>query len=144
MSGDFFGGGGSGESGPYPNAPVQQTFQPMPPGGMQALSSQLQSGYGQSDMTGYLENMYRPMEITKFFEPISTTATQIKKGNYDPIETGNPMLDSLLMGGGSGNDFFDLLGSLQGVFQGNGTLTGGGNTGSNPSFNIEDFLGGSS
>ena len=45
--------------------------------------------------------MYQPMDMLQFMEPISTTQDQFDKDKYQPINTGNPALDELLMKGGS-------------------------------------------
>ena len=81
----------------YINAPITRTFQPALPGGLDALSSQLSQGYGGVD-TSFLSNLYRPMDVIQFMEPISTTAKQFDKEKHAPINTGNPYLDKLLMG----------------------------------------------
>ena len=75
----------------YGNAPVRRTFNPI---GLDALGAQLQQGYG--GPTDFL-SMYQPMDMLQFMEPISTTQEQMKEGKYEPINTGNPFLDELLM-----------------------------------------------
>lgn len=104
------GGGRGSENGegevqeltPYANAPIQKTFQPSLPGGLDAIAAQLGQGYGvpQADMSGFLSNLYGPMNMLQFQEPISTTAEQFDEDKHEPISTGNTFLDDLLMGGG--------------------------------------------
>jgi hypothetical protein len=102
-------GGGSGGSSKkdkpvaktdYAGAPSQVTFQPTLPGGMQAHANQLAMGYGgqPSDIMAQLSNMYQPVTLQQFQQPISTTAAMWDKKKHNPINTGNSVLDQLLMG----------------------------------------------
>jgi hypothetical protein len=58
-------GTGPGSGGDGTTGPVQRTFQPTLPGGMDMLGSQLQAGYGSGggDMDAFLANLYQPMDI---------------------------------------------------------------------------------
>ena len=90
---------------PYANAPTSQTFQPHLPGMQGLVASQLAQGFGSGgsgapDFESMLANMYQPMSVFNFKEPISATAGAFDKAKFAPINTGNPILDKLLMGDG--------------------------------------------
>lgn len=90
---------------PYANAPVTQTIQPFMPGFQNMLAEQLSGGYGGGgmDFAAMLSSMYSPMSLVNYKEPISQTAKSYDKKKFAPISTGNPTLDSLLMGGSGGS-----------------------------------------
>ena len=84
---------------PYERAPTSQTFQPYLPGFPDQIARQLQSGYG-SEMGGLqdlLTNLYRPMTLMNYQEPISETQANYDPKKYAALNTGNPALDKLLM-----------------------------------------------
>ena len=98
-------GGGTSSLPAYGNAPTSQTFQPTLPGFQSMLADQLAAGYGSGgggapDFASMLSNMYQPMSLMNFQEPISQTAAAYDKKKFAPIVTGNAALDKLLMGGG--------------------------------------------
>jgi hypothetical protein len=84
----------------FAGAPSQVTFQPTLPGMMNAHASQLAAGYGgqPSDIMAQLSNMYQPVTLQQFHQPISTTAAMWDSKKHNPINTGNSVLDQLLMG----------------------------------------------
>ena len=96
---------GSGDEGKtaYGRLPGTQTFQPHLPGMQGMIASQLQQGFGGQglgDVAGMLSKLYKPMNVTTYKEPISTTAAQWDNKKYLDAQTGNPILDLLLMGKG--------------------------------------------
>lgn len=100
-------GGGNGGPAVYSRAPTVQTFQPTLPGFMGEIADQLSMGYGSGmggtapdQMAGFLSNLYKPMNVMRYQEPISTTAATWDKTKNVPINIGNSILEALLMGGG--------------------------------------------
>lgn len=109
MSGGNKGGGGAPRAQPkptptetYERAPTLITMQPAIPGTVDILSNQLSRGFGADvpggEVASYLNDMYRPMEIYSFREPISATKSEFDANRHLDISTGNPVLDKLLMG----------------------------------------------
>lgn len=95
------GNGGGGGKSPYPNAPVDRRFAIAPPGVTNLIAHQLSDGFGAPDKANkeFLANLYDPMKITQFMEPISTTRDAIATGDYRKIHTGNPTLNHILRSG---------------------------------------------
>lgn len=71
------------------------TFQPHFPGALDAIASQLSQGFGGNFSFG---DLYRPMDIPTFNEPISSTQAALadKKKKYAAPNTGIPSLDAIL------------------------------------------------
>ena len=98
---DKNGGGGGDPKTAYGNLPGTQTFQPHLPGMQGMIANQLAQGFGGQglgDVGGMLSQLYKPMNVQKFKEPISTTAAMWDQDKYLNANTGNPVLDLLLMG----------------------------------------------
>lgn len=100
------GGGGAATAGKpaYGASPVAKTIQPFFPGFQGMIAQQLAQGFGSGGGTpeqfsGALSDLYSPMTMFQFSEPISTTAALYGKGKYAPFNTGNAALDKLLSGG---------------------------------------------
>jgi len=81
----------------YPNAPINRAFQPALPGGLERIAQQLGQGFGGQDMSQFISNLYQPMNIQQFQEPISQTQGNYDASKHTPISTGNEALDRLLM-----------------------------------------------
>ena len=105
--GGWFPGGGNGgqvEKTILENLPYQTAFQPMMPGQMQQLGNQLTRGYGNTAPNGqpvisdYLADMYQPMNTYRFPVPISTLKDQYKSSKHKDVNTGNAILDDIIMG----------------------------------------------
>ena len=99
---DNGGGGGNDPQVAYGQAPTQQTFQSMP-GQQEAVASQISQAFSGADQGGLealLSNLYQPVTLTRYQEPIATTRTNYDKEKHTPISTGNAALDRILMSGG--------------------------------------------
>lgn len=79
----------------YGGMPEVTTVQPHFPGMIEAITSQLMKGFGTAPS---FNDLYRPMQIPNFKEPVSSTqAALTKKGaNFAAPNTGIAALDAIL------------------------------------------------
>lgn len=86
----------------YPNLPGQMQFDAYMPGQKEALTSQLQAGYGSlpKDMNTHMGQTTADMTIPRLREPISVTQEALKSGDWNMPDqnysTGSFALDALL------------------------------------------------
>lgn len=95
--------GGNGGGDPqvaYGQAPTQQTFQSFP-GQQQAVADQIGGAFsGANGLEALLNDLYQPVTLTRYQEPISTTRSNYDADKHKKISTGNAALDRILMSGG--------------------------------------------
>lgn len=86
----------------YPNLPETMTFSAYSPGQQEALTSQMQRGYGTvpEDMQTHMDQTTADMTIPRLHEPITVTQKALESGDWNMPDqnysTGSFALDALL------------------------------------------------